>query len=211
MAKATTETKKCKKCMEEINKKAKRCPKCGANLGMPGWLKFLIIIGVVFFMCISCMSSCADSVNDAIEETEQEYKNEYADKNGKTSFKVGESFENKHLKVTLTDVNANWKGYDSYSKPNSGKKIVRIALTAENIGNDSEDISSLYFECYADDVIVDEYIWADDGTEFGGTISSGKKTTGALYYEVPSDAKNLVLEYEPNVLDSEFNVQFELN
>ena len=37
------ETKTCKKCMEEINKKAKRCPKCGANLGMPGWVKFLII------------------------------------------------------------------------------------------------------------------------------------------------------------------------
>lgn len=205
------ETKVCKKCKEEINKKAKRCPKCGANLGLPGWIKVLIILGIIFFMCVSCMSSCANSVSDAIEETEKEYKDEYADVNGKTSFKVGESFENKHLKVTVTEVDTNWKGYESYAKPDSGKKIIRVAISAENVGEESADISSLYFECYADDVVVDEYIWADDSTKFGGTISSGKKTTGALYYEVPTDTKELVLEYEPNVLDSKYVVQWTLN
>ncbi len=189
MAKTTTETKKCKKCMEEINKKAKRCPKCGANLGMPGWLKFLIIIGVVFFMCISCMSSCANSVSDAIEETEQEYKDEYADKNGKKSFKSGEYFQNKYIKITLDSVNTNFKKYSEYSKPTKGYKVVQFVFTAENIGDDDQYFDYTDFNCYADDVIVDEYIWADDGTEFGGDISSGKKTTGTLYYEVPSNAK----------------------
>ncbi len=206
-----SETKKCKKCMEEINRKAKKCPKCGANLGLPGWLKFLIIIGIVFVMCISCMSSCANSVNDAIEETEKEYKDEYADINGKTSFKVSESFENKHLKITITEVDTNWKGYSSYTKPSSGKKVIRITLTAENVGAESDSISSYSFNCYADDVVVDEYIWADDYSEFGGTLSSGKKTIGAIYYEVPTDAETLVLEYEPNILDSESVITFELN
>jgi uncharacterized protein YgiM (DUF1202 family) len=77
--------------MEEINKKAKRCPKCGANLGIPGFIKVLIVLAIIFGLCVSCMSSCTDAVNDSIEETENEYK----DINGKTSFKVGESFENK--------------------------------------------------------------------------------------------------------------------
>lgn len=206
-AKEVKETKKCKKCMEEINKKAKRCPKCGANLGMPGWLKFLIVIGVVIVMCVSCMSSCADSVSDSVNDLTNSYK----DINGKTSFKVGESFQNKYLKVTVTDVNTNWKGYDSYGKPGEGKKIVRVAINAENIGEESEDISSLYFKLYADDVVVNQYIWADDGTEFGGTISSGKKTAGALYYEVPSNAKTLQLEYAPYVLDSSIVVHFAIN
>lgn len=204
---AKEETKKCKKCMEEINKKAKKCPKCGANLGIPGFVKVLIVLAVIFGLCISCMSSCTDAVNDSIEETENSYK----DKNGKETFKVGESFENDYLKVTITDVNTDWKEYDEYFEPSEGKKIIQIAITAENIGEESEDISSLYFECYADDVVVDEYIWSEDSNEFGGTISKGKKTVGYIYYEVPVDSEKYVLEYEPNVLDDEVQVKFNLN
>ena len=44
------ETKKCKYCQEEIAKNAKRCPKCGGKLGMPGWVKFLIIVGVILLI-----------------------------------------------------------------------------------------------------------------------------------------------------------------
>lgn len=208
---AKEETKKCKKCMEEINKKAKRCPKCGANLGIPGFVKVLIVLAVIFGLCVSCMSSCTDAVNDSIEETEKEFKDEYSDKNGKKTFKIGETFENKHLKVTITDVNTDWKDYSEYFEPSEGKKIIQIAITAENVGKDSEDISSLYFNCYADDVLVDEYIWSEDSYDFGGTISKGKKTTGYIYYEVPVNSKKYVLEYEPNVLDDEIQVTFNLN
>lgn len=203
---AKEETKKCKKCMEEINKKAKRCPKCGANLGVPGFVKVLIVLGLILFLCVSCMSSCTEAVDESIKETE----NSYLDINGKKEFNVGESFENKYLKVTLTDVNLDWKDYDEYSKPSAGKKIVRVAIEAKNIGEESEDISSLYFECYADDVVVDEYLWADDGTEFGGAINPGKVTKGALYYEIPVDTQNIVLDYEPSVLDDDIVVHFNL-
>ena len=41
------DTKKCKKCFEDINVKAKKCPKCGANQGFPKWAIILIIIVVI--------------------------------------------------------------------------------------------------------------------------------------------------------------------
>ena len=41
------ETKQCKKCKEIINKKAKRCPNCGAKQGMPIWLIVVIVILVI--------------------------------------------------------------------------------------------------------------------------------------------------------------------
>ena len=41
------ETKKCKKCQEEINKKAKKCPKCGSKQGMSIWLIVVIVIVVI--------------------------------------------------------------------------------------------------------------------------------------------------------------------
>jgi len=203
--------KNCKKCGAEIAKNAKTCPKCGANFGLPWFVKVLIIIVVIFGCVISCMASCtkgvADSVNDAIEETDNEYK----DINGKSEFVKGESFENKHFKLNVKDINFNWKDYDVYTKPDDDKKIVKISLEAENIGNDSSDISSLYFKCYADDVVVDEYIFSKDFGEFGGTISASKKTIGALYYQVPTNAKEIILEYEPNLLDSSYQVKFKLN
>ena len=88
------DVKICKHCKEEISKGAKRCPKCGGKLGLPGWIKGLIVIIIIFFCVVGCMSSCGKAVEDAVEET----KNEFKDKNGKTSFKLNESFENKYMR-----------------------------------------------------------------------------------------------------------------
>ena len=50
----TISTKKCKKCNEEINKKIKKCPKCGATQGIPTWvIVILIIIGFIFIITIA--------------------------------------------------------------------------------------------------------------------------------------------------------------
>ena len=200
------ETKLCKNCKEEINKKAKKCPHCGSKQGLPGIIKFIIEVVVIIAVIMGMISSCAKGVSDSIDEIKDEYK----DVKGKKEFNVGDTFENKHFKVTVTSVNTNWTGYSSYTGPSAGNKVVKVDITAENIGEDSSDISSLYFTCYADDVKVDEYIWVEDSTSFGGTISSGKKTTGSLYYEVPKTASSIKLEYEPSLLDDEYQVSFDL-
>lgn len=41
------ETKLCKKCKESINKKAKKCPHCGAKQGIPTWIIVIIVIVVI--------------------------------------------------------------------------------------------------------------------------------------------------------------------
>ncbi len=51
------ETKKCKKCQEEINKKAKKCPKCGSKQGMPIWLIVVIVIVVISIIASAGESS----------------------------------------------------------------------------------------------------------------------------------------------------------
>lgn len=48
-------TKICKYCKEEIPKNAKRCPKCGGKFGIPGFIKVIIVI-VVIFGCIIGLS-----------------------------------------------------------------------------------------------------------------------------------------------------------
>lgn len=74
------ETKKCKKCQEEINKKAKKCPKCGSRQGMPIWLIVVIIIAVIGI--ISSVGGSSESnkekitgnVNDSSDVSENKAK-----------------------------------------------------------------------------------------------------------------------------------------
>ena len=40
----SVETKQCKKCKEQINKNAKKCPHCGAKQGFPIWLIVIIVL-----------------------------------------------------------------------------------------------------------------------------------------------------------------------
>jgi hypothetical protein len=190
------DVKICKHCKEEINKKAKRCPKCGGKLGMPTLVKVLIIIVIVFVCIIGCMSSCAEGVDKAVKET----KNEWKDVNGKTSFKVGESFQNKYEKITMTQVNLNFKNHGRYSAPKKGYKYVMAKFEVENVGKDDElYVSDWDFNADADGVAVKTaYVGNDKYKDLSATLGKGKKTIGYIFYEIPVSAKKITITYNPN-------------
>ena len=69
----------------------------------------------------------------------------------------------------------------------------------ENIGNVDQTVSSVAsWDCYADGYAMDAQYFGDDAID--ATMSPGKKAAGAVYYEVPKDAKEITLEYETNFL-----------
>lgn len=187
-------TKTCKHCKEEIAKSAKRCPKCGEKLGMPRFLKVIIMIVIIFGCIIGCVNSCSNAVDDAVEEV----KNSYADKNGKTSFKVNETFENKYEKITMTEVNTNFTDYSQYLGPADGKKYVMLKFEVENINEENDElyVSSLSFNADADGVAVDStYVGNDKYNDLSATVGKGKKAIGYIFYEVPKNAKKITVEY----------------
>lgn len=88
-------TKICKKCRSEIDKRAKRCPHCGAKQGMPIWI--IVILVILFCAIISGGSS--------------ENKTETG---SNTNNKV-----NKEVKVTVVDFSSMTKAdIDSWAKNN---------------------------------------------------------------------------------------------
>lgn len=190
-------TKRCKYCKEEIAKNAKRCPKCGEKLGMPGWLKALIIVGIVLFCLVGCVSSCTKSVADAIKEI----KNDFNDINGKTSFKLNETFENKYEKITMTEVNNNFTDYSEYSEPKNGYKYVMVKFEVENINNENDElyISSLSFNADADGIAVESaYVGNDQYNDLSATLAKGKKSIGYIFYEVPINTQKVTISYNAN-------------
>lgn len=186
--------KKCKYCQEEIAKKAKICPKCGGKFGLPRWVKALIIVVIILGCIVGCVNGCSNSLNEAIEDT----KNSYKDINGKTSFKVNETFQNKYEKITMTEVNTNVTNYDEYFGPKNGNKIIALKFEVENISSDNDElyVSSLSFNAYADGIAIDEYIYGSDKyNDLSATIGIGKKTVGYVLYEVPTNAQKITVEY----------------
>lgn len=194
-------TKKCKYCQEEIDKKAKRCPKCGGKFGLPGWVKALIIIVVIFACVIGCMNSCSNAVNNAVDEVNNavdEVKNSYKDINGKTSFRVNETFQNKYEKITMTEVNTNFTDYNEYLGPSSGNKIIALKFEVENISKENDEmyVSSFSFHAYADGVAASTYIYGGNNyNDLSATLGRGKKSIGYVLYEVPVNATKVTVEY----------------
>ena len=196
-------TKKCKYCQEEIAKNVKTCPKCGGKFGLPTFVKFLIVILIIIVCIVGCVSSCSKSVSDSIDETTNSYK----DKNGKTSFKLNETFENSHIRLTMTEANVDFKGYSEYATVKPGYKVLAAKFEVENIGNDEEYVSYLDFDAYADETAIEDFYYADDKyPQIASTISKGKKASGYVFYEVPKDASKITIEYKPSAWE---NVQIE--
>ena len=196
--------KQCKHCKEQISKKAKRCPKCGGKLGLPTIVKVLIFLVVTFIIIISMISSCANEVSNSLNETE----NSYLDINGKTNFSVNETFENKYLKITMTEINNDFKDYNEYLGPKSGYKIVMAKFEIENIGTQDEYVSTYDFNGYADGIAMEDFIYAHDNYEWlSATLSPGKRAFGYVFIEVPKNADEIILEYDVSWLENN-NITF---
>jgi len=195
------ETKKCKYCKEEIDKNAKRCPKCGGKFGLPLIVKILIVIFIIITCVVACVGGCSKAVVDGIEESFSGYD----DINNKKSFNVGETFESKYLKITFVDFDNNFRNYNEYATIADGYKIVKFVFTAENIGEESQTFDYTDFDCYADDETMQQFYSVDDaGLDSGGTVSSGKKATVPVYCEVPNDASKITVEFKPFLADNTY-------
>jgi len=195
------DTKQCKHCKEQIAKNAKRCPKCGGKLGMPGWAKALIVVAIIFFCLVGCVSSCTKGVSDAVNET----FGGYDDQNGKKSFNVSEVFQSKHMKVKFDSCDLNFTNYSEYASLKEGYKVVKFQFTAENIGGDNQMFDYTDFTCYADSEKMQQFYSAEDaGLDSGGNVSAGKKITIPVYCEVPATASKVTVEYKPMLADNNY-------
>ena len=58
------------------------------------------------------------------------------------------------------------------------------------------------WECYADNSKVDQS-WIESDNGLDATLSAGREAEGAVYFEVPTDAESIELEYDINFWQSD--------
>lgn len=135
----------------------------------------------------------ADNSNEEVStdntaETESEYK-------------VGDIIETKYVRISYLSAEE-YTSTNEFIQPKEGNVYYRMEFEFENISDSDQSVSSMIgWECYADGYSMDQSFIGDD--DLSASLSSGKKAKGALYFEVPSDAQSIVLEYNDNVWTSD--------
>jgi len=201
------ETKKCKYCKSEIDKKAKVCPHCKKQQN--GIVKF-IIIGIVAIFIIAAITSEGNGpkLAETSNSTKSDNKSVATDKSEatqtpvpeKTTFAVGETAELKDIQVTLVSVTES-EGSD-FNKPDDGKIFALCEFEIEN--NSSKDIavsSIVSFEAYCDDYTISQSFSAlleSDKNQLDGSVAAGKKMNGVIGYEIPADWSELEIKFTPD-------------
>lgn len=115
----------------------------------------------------------------------------------KTEYSLGEIFKNSNIAIKYVSLDENFTGYSEYAQVKAGNKVIKAEFEAENLGSSDEYFYSGDFNCYADGYDCDDF-WSVDDNSFGSTLSSGKKSKGNVYFEVPQDAEKITIEYTLN-------------
>lgn len=168
--------------------------KTGKGLAIAG-----LVLGILSLILATVINAGTTKViDDAVKET----KSGYNDVSGKTTFALNESFENSQEKITMTEVNTDFRDYSEYATIKPGYKIIMAKFEIVNVTKSNDDeiyVSSYDFNAYADGEAVESfYSYNDSYKDLSATLSKGKKTSGYVFYEVPSGASEITIEYNPN-------------
>lgn len=117
-------------------------------------------------------------------------------------YEVGEIYQDSSMAIKYVSVDENFTGYNQYADVKEGHKIIKAEFEAENLGTSDLYFSAYNFKCYADGYDCESF-WSVEGSGFSSSLSSQKKAKGAVYFEVPTNAQEIVIEYETNMFVGE--------
>lgn len=207
------QTKTCKYCQSEIPKKAKICPNCRKKQGGIGKWVVIVIVALVLISAIfgggeETPSATKTGEVDASKEISKDESDVVANDTEETVepvsnvFNVGDIVETDNFKITFISASV-YTTTSDFMQPKDGYEYWEFEFKFENISDTDQNVSSMMdWECYADNSKVDQaYIGDDNGLD--ATLSSGRTTQGKIYFEVPTDATSIELEYDINFWQSD--------
>lgn len=153
------------------------------------------IIAVILIFSLFAIGSGSDKASVSSDSASDNSKTTTQKADEPVKVKVGETLTTNTLKITYKS-SADDKGSE-YFPAASGNKIIKLTFEIENISSTDQIVSVYDFKCYSDDVASSAYYYGDNGLSTT-TLSSGRKATGNVYFEVPQNANSIDVEYETN-------------
>lgn len=153
------------------------------------------IIAVILIFSLFAIGSVSDKASVSSDSASDNSQTTTQKADEPVKVKVGETLTTNTLKITYKS-SADDKGAE-YFPAASGNKIIKLTFEIENISSTDQIVSVYDFKCYSDDVASSAYYYGDNGLSTT-TLSSGRKATGNVYFEVPQNANSIDVEYETN-------------
>lgn len=123
---------------------------------------------------------------------------------------VGDRVESNGIALTVNSVSAVDNVSDIF-KPAEGNIFLVADVTVESVDKESAAYNPLYFKVKdADGFEYSTSFTAPDPTLKSGELSAGDKARGNVAFEVPIDAKGLVLSYKAIDFSGDDAIEFEL-
>ena len=197
----TEATKKCKYCQSDIPKKAKVCPVCKQKLKKShvGLTILLIFVALGLMMCYGFSEATKEVAKEIDKEIEKsEKKDEKSKKLAEKKFKVGQTVKTDEMEIKFISVK-DYKTNNEFMQPKKGNKYIKLEFEFKNKSDKDLHVSSANFSCTADDYAVEQEYF--DDLELDATLSKGKKSKGAVFFQVPKKAKSIEVQYETDWLN----------
>lgn len=164
-----------------------------------------IILGILTFIIVINMQQAFSDVfsDDSSSKTSLTSSTINNDETKNTTvtkkeYTVGEIYEDSNIAIKYVSLDDNYTGYNRYATVKNGYKVIKAEFEFENLSSSDQYVSAYEFDCYADGYDCENF-WSTDDSTFSANLSSGKKTKGTVYFEVPKDAEKIILEYELNM------------
>lgn len=200
----------CKACNQEIAKSAKVCPHCGAKNKKPifkKWWFWAILVILIFAIANSGNGNTPKSESNNGTNTSQSTSTSNSGSTtnnekepAKTEYYVGDTIEDGNTKIVFMS-SGEYTEDNQFMQPAEGNKYIYLQFAFENTSKNSDTSISFYsFECYADGYAAEMYYGGDN--DLSATLSAGRATTGYIYFEVPTDAQQIEVEYTTNIFSA---------
>lgn len=222
----------CPECGREISEMAKSCPHCGCPIQKPtenkgssskskkthnsenrnekpkkkgSCLKIILIVLAALMVLIVLIGIIGGGEDKPVAEKtgvmEQESE-QTAEEESSNSFSVGDIVETDYMRITFVSADQ-YIEENEFMQPKEGYEYWRFEFNFENISDTDQTVSSMMdWECYADNQNADQ-TWLVDDNGLDATLSPGRTTQGAVYFEIPEDAESIEIEYSVNLWTDE--------
>lgn len=201
--------RRCPHCNTRVPKGALICWRCGKSLNKekknhPILIVLLILFGFIIFICSFGGSEEPQKVNSNPPVANVESVNETT---APVLFTIGDTLEMNNILITLDDISES--SGSQFLKPTEGNVFVVCEFTIENNSGSEMAVSSLMsFECYFDDYAASISIGAmtadQSKRQLDGTVAPGKKISGVVGYEAPSDWSEMEVHFKTNLYANPF-------
>ncbi|MBP5624822.1 MAG: DUF4352 domain-containing protein [Lachnospiraceae bacterium] len=170
-----------------------------------------LTLGTVLFTAVALGSGSSSNNSSAkkvgevetetsseINETKKEEKSSSkAQSELKDAYYVGDTLDYKGLAITFVS-SSYYESNNDFIQPKDGNQYIRLEIHVDNNSGSDKNVSTYDFNCYADGYECEKTYNDDD---LSASLSDGRSADGAVYFEVPSDANEIEIEYEVDWLN----------